>query len=135
MFTKEEKIENLRKAIGDSKHFVMAGSMSSFHEHFDSMFSLAVLLNTDTKLKIQRVNQRAIKRFGDRVLVGGDMYGEHKKFLADVSGYENGQGNVTLESHREWLNGIGCKVLELDGEKALKESSKVIIKAYRLSLR
>ena len=52
---------------------VMAGSMSSFHYAFDEMFEMMVLLYVSPDIRIERVHKRAIARFGERVLEGGDM--------------------------------------------------------------
>lgn len=52
---------------------VMAGSMSSFHYAFDEMFEMMILLYVSPDIRIERVHKRAIARFGERVLEGGDM--------------------------------------------------------------
>ena len=36
MYSRQEKITRLQNAIAPYQHFVMAGSMSSFHKAFDS---------------------------------------------------------------------------------------------------
>lgn len=38
MYPRTEKIDRLMKAISTCDHFVMAGSMDSFHEYFDPFF-------------------------------------------------------------------------------------------------
>ena len=47
MYPKAEKISRLQEAISNCEHFVMAGSMDSFHEYFDPYFELVVHLHTD----------------------------------------------------------------------------------------
>lgn len=42
MYTREEKISRLNTDIAPYEHFVMAGSMSSFHYAFDDMFKMMV---------------------------------------------------------------------------------------------
>lgn len=42
MYLRSEKASRLMDAISQDEHFVMAGSMSSFHEAFDPLFDLAV---------------------------------------------------------------------------------------------
>lgn len=80
MYTREEKISRLNTDIAPYEHFVMAGSMSSFHYAFDDMFKMMVFLYVEPDIRIQRVHKRAIERFGRRVLEGGDMYESHMKF-------------------------------------------------------
>ena len=74
MYSREEKISRLKAAIAPYEHFVMTGSMSSFHQAFDDSFAMMVFLYVDPDIRVQRANERAIQRFGNRVLKGGDMY-------------------------------------------------------------
>ena len=56
MYTREEKISRLSNDIASYEHFVMAGSMSSFHYAFDDMFEMMVLLYVEPDIRIQRVH-------------------------------------------------------------------------------
>jgi len=130
MYSRSEKISRLMDAISQCEHFVMAGSMNSFHEHFDPFFELVVHLHTDAQIRTKRVHKRELEWFGKRILEGGDMYKEHQKFLNDISGYDLGVGGCTLQQHELWLKSLKCKVIKLDGAKALEEYLNKIIEAY-----
>lgn len=80
MYSREEKISRLNNDILPYKHFVMAGSMSSFHYAFDAKFEMMVFLYVEPDIRIQRVHNRELKRFGKRVLEGGDMFKNHMFF-------------------------------------------------------
>ena len=108
MYSKEEKISNLMEAVQKAKEFVMAGSMSSFHEYFDPMFLLAVYLTADAKVRVKRIHEREQKEFGDRILPGGDMYEEHQQFLNDAANYDGNAASCNKSQHELWLNQIGC---------------------------
>lgn len=131
MYTKSEKISRLMEAISNCEHFVMAGSMNSFHEHFDPFFELVVHLHADTQLRVNRVHEREFKLFGERILTGGDMYEEHQKFLNDSAGYDYGVGGCTLQKHENWLKSLRCRVLRLNGAHALEKNLKAIVDTYR----
>lgn len=49
MYPRAEKISRRMNAISKTDHFVMAGSMDSFHEHFDPFFELAVHLTASVE--------------------------------------------------------------------------------------
>lgn len=131
MYPRAEKISRLADAITQCEHFVMAGSMDSFHEHFDPFFELVVHLHTDAQIRANRVHERELERFGARILEDGDMYKEHKKFLSDITGYDFGIGGCTLQQHELWLKSLKCKVLKLDGADDLKKNVNKIIDAYK----
>ena len=130
MYTKSEKISRLMEAISNCEHFVMAGSMDSFHEYFDPFFELVIYLYADTRLRIDRVHKRELKLFGERIL-RGDMYEEHQKFLNDVAGYDYGNGDSTLQKHTDWLNSLHCQVLPLNGAHALEKNLNAIFTTYK----
>jgi len=132
MYTKDEKISRLQKAIANCEHFVMAGSMDSFHEHFDPFFRLVVHLHTDAEIRVERVHERALRLFGERILEGGDMYEQHQTALKNVAGYDYGIGGCTLQQHEMWLKSLKCKVLRLDGKDELEKNMQIIVETYKM---
>ena len=51
MYSREEKINRLSKDIFPYEHFVMAGSMSSFHYAFDDKFDMMVFLYAEPAVR------------------------------------------------------------------------------------
>ncbi|MGI6256060.1 MAG: AAA family ATPase [Acutalibacter sp.] len=131
MYSREEKISRLREAVFQAGRFVMAGSMDSFHQHFDPFFRLAVYLDAPASLRVERVHQRELEQFGSRVLPGGDMEEDHRRFLQDVAGYDQGAGGATRQSHQAWINSLRCKVITLDGSNPIKINEDATLMEWR----
>ena len=131
MYSKDEKINRLMDAVEEAEEFVMAGSMNSFHEHFDPMFLLAVYLTADEKIRSERVHKRELEEFGNRILPGGDMYEAHQSFLKDVVGYDKGIASSNSDQHELWMSQLSCPVLRLDGGETLENNAEIIIEEYR----
>ena len=129
MYTRDEKISRLSHDIAPYKHFVMAGSMSSFHYAFDEMFEMMVLLYVEPDIRVQRVHNRSIARFGARVLAGGDMYESHLKFLEDNRRYEK-DGSPNLREQREWMKNMSCVKIELDGANSIENNAEIIVEKW-----
>lgn len=129
MYTREEKISRLSRDIAPCEHFVMAGSMSSFHYAFDDKFEMMVFLYAEPAIRIRRVHNRAIERFGERVLEGGDMYESHTRFLEDNKRYEK-DGSPNLNEQREWMNNLPCIKLELDGTASPGSNADIIVSKW-----
>lgn len=125
MYTRDEKISRLSNDIAPYEHFVMAGSMSSFHYAFDEMFEMMVLLYVSPDIRIERVHKRAIERFGERVLEGGDMYEAHMRFLNDNRRYEE-DGSPNMREQKEWMENMSCEKIELDGAAELEKNADII---------
>ena len=126
MYTRDEKISRLSNDIAPYEHFVMAGSMSSFHYAFDEMFEMMVLLYVSPDIRIERVHKRAIERFGERVLEGGDMYEAHMRFLNDNRRYEE-DGSPNMREQKEWMENMSCVKIELDGATDLESNADIIV--------
>lgn len=126
MYTRDEKISRLSNDIAPYEHFVMAGSMSSFHYAFDEMFEMMVLLYVLPDIRIERVHKRAIERFGERVLEGGDMYEAHMRFLNDNRRYEE-DGSPNMREQKEWMENMSCVKIELDGAAELEKNADIIV--------
>ena len=126
MYTRDEKISRLSNDIAPYEHFVMAGSMSSFHYAFDEIFEMMVLLYVSPDIRIERVHKRAIERFGERVLEGGDMYEAHMRSLNDNRRYEE-DGSPNMREQKEWMENMSCVKIELDGAAELEKNADVIV--------
>ena len=129
MYSREEKISRLQNAIAPYEHFVMAGSMSSFHQAFDDSFEMMVFLYVDPDIRVHRANERAIQRFGDRVLKGGDMYESNQDFLRKIRRYET-DGSPNLTEQKAWMESLSCKKLDLDGTEPIEKNARIIAEAW-----
>lgn len=129
MYSREEKIGRLMSDISHGSHFVMAGSMSSFHVPFDPLFDLAVYLTASTETRLARLHQRELSAFGSRILPGGDMYEEHQQFLDGASRYET-DGSPSRSGHEQWAAVLPCRLLRLSGEDAPEKNAEIILAEY-----
>lgn len=129
MYSKAEKITRLKSDIEPYEHFVMAGSMSSFHQAFDNNFELMVFLYAGPEIRLQRVHKRAMERFGKRILEDGDLYESHQKFLENNRRYEC-DGSPNLYEQKEWLKNLPCAKIELDGNNSLESNAKIIVEKW-----
>ena len=108
----------------------MAGSMNSFHEHFDHLFVLAVYLTADANLRVERVHQRELNEFGKRILAGGDMYESHQAFLWDIANYDLKTSGCNIYQHENWLSQLTCPVVMLYGGDPLEVNATAIAELY-----
>ncbi|MDY4669377.1 MAG: shikimate kinase [Oliverpabstia sp.] len=86
----------------------------------------------DTEIRVERVHERALRLFGERILEGGDMYEQHQTTLKNVAGYDYGIGGCTLQQHEMWLKSLKCKVLRLDGKDELEKNMQIIVETYKM---
>lgn len=131
-----EKIAMLKEAISYHPHFVMSGSMFSFRKEFEACFELAVFLTAPAEIRAERVRKREQKRWGERVLPGGDMYeregAPYRDYMAWARSYDEGSEEVfSLAQHEAWIRELPCPVLRLDGTAPIEENAQRVIEALR----
>ena len=76
-----ERLSMMKKDINEHEKIVIAGSLVDWGDELIPLFSLAIRVETDTDLRIERLVRREQLRFGNRIDIGGDMYENHQKFF------------------------------------------------------
>jgi hypothetical protein len=116
----------LLQALQNATPTVLAGSILSWGVELEDSFSLIVFLTVPAEIRVVRLREREIQRFG---LV-------NPAFLAWAAQYDAGtvEGR-SLSKHQAWLAKRSCPVLRIDGDMStecrlaqvlgvLKESSQ-----------
>ncbi len=110
--------------IKKHENFVISAVKGDFDEAIVSMYEFGVFITAPNELRIERVKQRAIEKFGDRVKEGGDMYQSEKDFLNFVK-------SRTPTSIEKWAASISCPIIHIDGTKDIHENVKYIKAEYQ----
>ena len=78
------------------------------------------MIDVPRDIRIQRVKNRSFQKFGERMLLGGDLHEQEEKFFDFVkSRPEN-----TVE---EWVKFLKCPVLRIDGTKSIENNVDFIM--------
>ncbi|MBQ7049644.1 MAG: AAA family ATPase [Firmicutes bacterium] len=121
--TKDEVRELMWADIQKHKEYVLSSVGCDWGEKIENTYALAVFLTAPKETRMARIDHREIVRFGDRVLEGGDMYEQQKRFRQFVSGRSE-------EPYREQIKKLPCPVLELDSTQPLDVIVEKICRAY-----
>lgn len=114
-----DRFEMLRADLEKAEHSVLAGSIVGWGPLLEDSFDLIVFLTLDAKIRVERLRQRELARFG-RV---------DEEFLEWAGLYDVGppEGR-SLAKHREWLNARTCPILELDGDLTVAERVAAVVR-------
>lgn len=136
--SKEERVNRLMADISNHQKFVMSGSMWSIRKAFEPLFCLAVFMTAPAEIRAERIRQRSIDRWGERVLPGGDMYEAsevYKDYLSCARSYDGDiSPQACIVQHEQWVTELPCPVLRVDGTKDISENAEWVITQY-LSLK
>ena len=126
-----ERTERQRLLLDDltaQEHWVVLGSLCGWGDVAIPLFELVVFLTIPHDIRVARLRQRELQRFGERILPGGDMYESSQAFLAWAASYDNGGLDIrSRRLHKEWLGMLPCPILCLEGEYTMEEQLAVLM--------
>ena len=117
--TRAEVEQLLLEDIKQNPRFAFSAVNGNMIPEINANYDLVVYLNVPLDMRMKRIRQRAIDKFGDRVLPGGDMYEQEEKFFAYAE-------KRTPEKIDNWLETLSCRVIRLDGTKPIQENVEFI---------
>lgn len=121
--SKDTVIELMLVDIEKCDSFVLSAVTGDYGDKISSMYKLGVFLSVPVDIRLERVERRSLEQYGERVLVGGDMYEQEQEFLEFVK-------TRNLSIIDEWVKTLACPILHLDGTKAISENIQLIIEKY-----
>lgn len=122
-----DRIALIRADIHRHGKCVLTGSLCGWGDELIPEFSLVVFVVTPTDVRVARLRDRERAKFGERILPGGDMHGEHEKFIAWAASYDG--GGLEMRSrirHEQWLEGLPCPIVRVDGAAPAEENLQLI---------
>lgn len=119
--SKIEVQEMIRDDIKKHPQFIISGVTMNWEENILSAIDIVFILEVPADERVKRVQRREEIRFGSRVLPGGDMYEQQKKFIDIIA-------NRSSQSVEESANRIRCKKVKLDGTKSIDENVSVVMR-------
>jgi thymidylate kinase len=101
---------------------VISGSLCGWGDVFIPRFDLVVFVDTPTDIRIKRLGKREAERFGERILMGGDMYENHIDFIEWAKKYDiNNPPERCRKLHENWFKLLQCPLVRVDGTKPIDE--------------
>jgi len=119
---KDKQLLMINKEIAGKENYIISGHYAHYAYELDEKLTLAIFIFTAPEVRIERLNKREKKAFGDRILPGGDMYKNSQAFFEWARGYDDSSvRSRTLEKHMERILYLSCPVVKLDGNKTVDE--------------
>lgn len=117
--TREEVEELLLSEIKTHEDFVFTSVKGNYGKALP-FFNYAVLISVPKEIRLRRVKERSFRKFGERMLPGGDLYEREQGFFEFVSS----RAENTVE---EWIRTFDGRVIRVDGTKPVDKNISLII--------
>ncbi|MBR3928550.1 MAG: AAA family ATPase [Clostridia bacterium] len=123
----DDRLALMIRDIEANENVVLSGSLTEWGDPLTKYFTLAIRVNTETSVRIERLKKREYAHFADRIKAGGDMYEAHQAFLAWAARYDEGGMEMRSRVHHDlWQEKLNCRVLEVDGANELDDIFRMV---------
>ena len=122
--SKEEVQSALLEDIKIHQNFILSGVTMDWKDEILSRIELAFWIQTPLEERLKRIQAREEKRFGKRVLPGGDMFLQQMKFRKQVEQREPGLVEQSAQKLR-------CPVIILDGTLEIAKNVAAMLEALK----
>ena len=120
--TEEEVIRLLEERIRENDRFVFAAVKGDYGEKFIGALEHIILVEVPKPIRCRRVRERSFRRFGERILPGGDLFERESRWFALTDGRP--EDYVT-----SWLETVRCPVIRIDGTRPVAENVTFLLSA------
>lgn len=117
--SKSEVNQAIAKTIDSHEKYVLSGVTLDWSDEILSTIQKVFWLKVNSEERVKRVQSREEKRWGARVLAGGDMYEQQDSFRNLIGGFSE---QKVLDS----ISSLNCEVIELDGTLPIAANVQVV---------
>jgi adenylate kinase family enzyme len=112
----EERRELLLPILEANPRWVLTGSLVSWGDPFIPFFDLVIYLRLPPDVRLQRLRDRELDRYGaDALARGGAMHETFTKFMEWASKYDEGGMEIRSRArHEAWLSRLSVPIIRID---------------------
>ena len=116
--TEVEKL--LAEEISKHPDFVFAAVKGDYGKDIIPLYDYIVVIEVPKDIRSQRVRNRSYQKFGNRILVGGDLHSQEEAFFQMVDSRED-------DYIANWLQKVSSPIIRVDGTKTVEDNVEFIL--------
>lgn len=99
---------------------ILAAVRANYSSEILSLLTHAVHVIVPREIRLQRIRERSLRKFGTRALPGGDLHDQEEQFFLQIA--------QRPDSHvHDWLAQTTLPVIEVDGMLPAEENVKKLL--------
>lgn len=126
----EDRWRLLMADLQSSVDWILSGCKCNWQNaNTDDLYDLVVFLYVPKKIRLERLEEREIDRFGKQALEhGGYFHDNHIEFMEWASLYDTKSLSIRSETlHENWLEKLNCPILRLEGNNSIDENLQSVL--------
>ncbi|WP_454800963.1 adenylate kinase [Mucilaginibacter phyllosphaerae] len=122
------RIAMLKADLSVSPNAIVGGSLVSWGDEWLTKFDLVVFLYIPHGIRMQRLHNREVERYGEQIYSDPFRADQYKKFTDWASGYDDNTTNGrNLSVHQLWLSRVTCPLLKIEGDTSVARRIDMIM--------
>ena len=117
--TEVEKL--LAEEISKHPDFVFAAVKGDYGNDIIPLYDYIVVIDVPKDIRSQRVRNRSYQKFGNRILVGGDLHSQEEAFFQMVDSRND-------DYIANWLQKVSSPIISVDGTKTVEDNVEYILR-------
>lgn len=127
--------ENLTNDFQNNTNVIVSGSLVSWGKAWQTVFDLAIFVTLDKEIRLQRLQQREIERYGDKLQIDSKVKETSEAFIAWAKRYDDATfTGRSIKIHRDWLHSLSCETLTIDSALPLERNISKVLQKIRVAL-
>lgn len=123
----EKRNEHLKTDFNMQDKVIISGSLITWSNYWNTAFDLGVFLKLPPKIRLERLKNREIERYGTQLETDKKIAQQSKDFLAWAEKYDNPAFNGrSISQHRNWINLLDCPILEITEDLTNEERMEIV---------
>ena len=114
--TRHEVQERLLAEVARQDRFVFSAVNGDMGAAVNRCYDWIIVLEAPMAIRLRRVKERSIRRFGSRAMPGGELYDQERRFWQMAE-------NKTMDQTEQWIRTMNRPVLRLDGTRPAEENA------------
>ena len=120
--------ENLKTDFRKNENVIVSGSLCTWSTFWDNAFDLGVFLRVPKDIRMKRLLNREIERYGEALNTNEKIKATSKEFLEWAATYDDQLGDgASIHQHKNWIEKMDCPVIEVTGDLTNKERLRIIL--------
>jgi adenylate kinase family enzyme len=123
----DERNALINKEMAGNESWILGGSVINWNNNWQ--FDLSVFLYIPQEIRIRRLRERELERYGDIIYTDKERNRLYNEFIEWARGYDDLITNSrSLHSHRNWMNNLKTPLMVIEGDTAVEERVEAVVK-------
>ncbi len=119
----------IQNELKQSENWILGGSIINWGAEVFPPFDLIVFLWIPSPIRLSRLKQRELERYGDVIFTDAERNKQFNEFMLWAADYDQATGiaNRTIQAHQAWLAQQNVPILRIEGDYTTAERLTMVL--------